>query len=61
MTSLPGIKKNNMAAKYILLLFKVLPLLKNVEKLFWQTNSYNLKGDFTKVLRVGLLFDFNSQ
>ena len=44
MISLPGMKKNSMAAKYILLVFK---------------QTVKLKKDFTRVSRVALLFDFN--
>ena len=44
MVSLPGMKKNCMAAKYILLVFK---------------QTVKLKKDFTRVSRVALLFDFN--
>ena len=44
MISLPGMKKNSMAAKYILLVFK---------------QTVKLKKDFTGVSRVALLFDFN--
>ena len=44
MTSFPGMKKNSMAAKYILLVFK---------------QTVKLKKDFTRVSRVALLFDFN--
>ena len=40
MTSIPEMKKINMAAKCILLVFKLSsPLLTNVEHLFRQTNS----------------------
>ena len=39
MTFLSETKKNNMAAEYILLVFKSSPLLTNVEHLFRQTNS----------------------
>ena len=38
MTSLPGMKKNNMAAKYILLIFKFF-FINKVEHLLRQTNS----------------------
>ena len=49
MTSLPEMKKNNMAAKYILLVF------------FSGKQTIKLKKDFTKVSTVALLFDFNLQ
>ena len=52
MTSLPGMKKNNMAAKEILLVFKV-------EHFFFGKQTVKLKKDFTKVSIVGLLFDFS--
>ena len=60
MTSLPGIKKNNMAAKYILLVFKVL-LYQQTSNIYFGKQTVKLKKDFTKVSRVGLLFDFNLQ
>ena len=53
----PGMKKNNMAAQYILLVFKVLPLITNVEHLFRQTNSYVEKG-FYKSLKSRSPFRF---
>ena len=48
MTSLPGMKKNNMAARYILLVY-------------FGKQTVKLKKDFTKVSKVGLLFDFHLQ
>ena len=51
MTSLPGMTKNNMAAKEILLVFKV-------EHFFFGKQTVKLKTDFTKVSRIGLLFRF---
>ena len=48
-----------MAAKDILLALKKFVFSTNVEHLFRQANSYKLlKKDFTKVSKVGLLFDF---
>ena len=58
MTSLPGMKKNNMAAKYILLVFKVL-LYQQTLNINFGKQTVQLRKDFTKVSRVGLLFDFN--
>ena len=52
MTSLHGMKKHNMAAKYILL-----ALLTNVEHLFRQTNSQVEKG-FPKSLKSRSPFRF---
>ena len=60
MTSLHGIKKNNMAAKYILLVFKVL-LYRQTFNIYFGKQTVQLRKDFTKVSRVGLLFDFNLQ
>ena len=60
MTSLPGMKKNNMAAKYILLVFKVL-LYQQTLNIYFGKQTVQLRKDFTKVSRVGLLFDFNLQ
>ena len=60
MTSLPGMKKNNMAAKYILLVFKVL-LYQQTLNINFGKQTVQLRKDFTKVSRVGLLFDFNLQ
>ena len=51
MTSLPGMTKNNMAAKEILLVFKV-------EHFFFCKQTVKLKKDFTKFSRIGLLFRF---
>ena len=50
MISLPGMKKNNMAAKYILLVFKV--LLETLNIYFGKQTVLKLKKDFTKVSRV---------
>ena len=52
MTSLPGMTKNNMAAKEILLVFKV------EQFFFFGKQTVKLKKDFTKVSRIGLLFRF---
>ena len=60
MISLPGMKKNNMAGKYILLIFKVL-LYWQTLNIYFGTQTVKLKKDFTKVSREGLLFDFNLQ
>ena len=60
MTSLPGMKKNNMAAKYILLVFKVL-LYQQTLNIYFGKQTVQLRKDFTKVSRVGRLFDFNLQ
>ena len=58
MTSLPGMKKNNRAAKYILLVFKVL-LYQQTLNINFGKQTVQLRKGFTKVSRVGLLFDFN--
>ena len=50
MISLPRMKKNNMAAKIHPFSFESLPLLTNIEHLFWQTNSQVEKG-FYKSLK----------
>ena len=47
MTSLPGMKKNNMAAKYILLVFKVL-LYKQTLNIFFSKQTVKVKKDFTQ-------------
>ena len=60
MTSLPGMKENNRAAKYILLVFKVL-LYQQTLNINFGKQTVQLRKDFTKVSRVGLLFDFNLQ
>ena len=60
MTSLPGMKKNYRAAKYILLVFKVL-LYQQTLNINFGKQTVQLRKDFTKVSRVGLLFDFNLQ
>ena len=60
MTSLPGMRKNNMTAKYILLVFKVLLHLQTLN-IYFGKQTVKLKKDFTKVSRVGLPFDFNLQ
>ena len=60
MTSYPGMKKNNMAAKYILLVFKVL-LYEQTLNIYFSKQTFKLKNDLTKVSREGLLFDFNLQ
>ena len=60
MTSLPGMKKNNRAAKYILLVFKIL-LYQQTLNINFGKQTVQLRKDFTKVSRVGLLFDFNLQ
>ena len=60
MTPLPGMKKNNRAAKYILLVFKVL-LYQQTLNINFGKQTVQLRKDFTKVSRVGLLFDFNLQ
>ena len=59
MISLPRMKKNNMAAKYILLALKVLRLL--TLNIYFGKQIVKLKKDFTKVSKVGLLSDFNLQ
>ena len=62
MTSLPGMKKNTMAAKYIVLVFKLYsPLLKKTLNIHFGNQTDKLKNDLTKVSRVGLLFEFNLQ
>ena len=52
MTSLPEMKKKNMAAKDMLLVFKVKHFF------FFGKQTVKLKKDFTKVSRIGLLFRF---
>ena len=47
MTSLPGMKKNNTAAKYFLLVFKVL-LYKQTLNILYGKQTVKLKKDFTK-------------
>ena len=51
-------KKNNMAAKYNLLVLKVL-LYQQTLNIYFGKQTVKLKKDFTKVSRVGLLFDLN--
>ena len=53
-------KKNNMAAKYNLLVLKDL-LYQQTLNIYFGKQTVKLKRDFTKVSRVGLLFDFNLQ
>ena len=53
-------KKNNMAAKYNLLVLKVL-LYQQTLNIYFGKQTVKLKKDFTEVSRVGLLFDFNLQ
>ena len=60
MTSLRGMKKNNMATKYILLVFKVL-LYYQTLNIYFGKQTVKLRKDFIKVSRVGLLFDFDLQ
>ena len=60
MTSLRRMKKNNLAAKYILLVWKVLLYYQTLD-IYFGKQTVKLKRDFTKVSRVGLLFDFNLQ
>ena len=45
-----------MAAKYILFVFKVL-LYQQTLNIYFGKQTVKLKKDFTKVSRVGLLFD----
>ena len=59
MISLPRMKKNNMAAKYILLALKVLRLL--TLNIYFGKQIVKLKKDFTKPSKVDLLLDFNLQ
>ena len=55
-------KKNNMATKYILLLFLKFSFInKRWTLIYFGKQTVKLKKDFTKVLRVGLRFDFNLQ
>ena len=56
MISLPGMKKNNMAAKYILLVFKVLFYQQTLNLYFGKQTVLKLKKDFTKVSRVKVSF-----
>ena len=58
MTSLIGMKKNNTATKYILLLCKVLLYYQRLN-IYFGKQTVKLKKDFLKVSRAGLLFDFN--
>ena len=60
MISLPRMKKNNMAAKYILLALKVLVYQQTMKNYFGK-QTVKLKKDFTKVSKAGHLFDFNLQ
>ena len=53
-------KKNNMAAKNNLLVLKDL-LYQQTLNIYFGKQTVKLKKDFTKVSRVGLLFDFNLQ
>ena len=53
-------KKNNMAAKYILLALKV-HLYEQKLNISFGKQTVKLKKDFTKVSKVGLLFNFNLQ
>ena len=48
MISLPRMKKNNMAAKYILLALKVL-LYQQTLNIYFGKQTVKLKKDFTKV------------
>ena len=50
-----------MAAKCILLVFKVLLYYKKMLNIYFGKQTVKFKKDFTKVLRVGLLFDSNLQ
>ena len=57
MTSHPGMKKKtNMAAKYILLVFKFL-LYEQTLNIYFSKQTFKLKKGFTKVSREGLLFE----
>ena len=49
-----------MAAKYNLLVLKVL-LYQQTLNIYFGKQTVKLKKDFTKVSKVGLLFDFNLQ
>ena len=60
MISLPRKKRNSMAAKYILLAVKFL-LYYQTLNIYFGKQTVKLKKDFTKVSKVGLLFDFNLQ
>ena len=60
MISLSEMKKNNMAAKYILLDLKVI-LYKQKLNIYFGKQTVKLKKEFTKVSKVGLLFAFNLQ
>ena len=60
MTSLLEMKKKNIAAKYILLVFKVLLYIQTLN-IYFGKQTVKVKKDFTKLSRVGLLFDFNLQ
>ena len=56
MTSLSGMKKNNTAARYFLLVFKVL-LYQHMLNIYFGKQTVKLKKDFTEVSRIGLLFN----
>ena len=51
-------KKNNMAAKYNLLVLKVL-LYQQTLNIYFGKQTVKLKKDFTEVSRIGFLFYFN--
>ena len=53
-------KKNNVAAKYIVLVLTVL-LYSQTLNIYFGKQAVKLKKDFTEVSRIGLLFDFNLQ
>ena len=53
-------KKNNMAAKYNLLVLKVL-LYQQTLNIYFGKQTVKLKKDFTEVSRIGFLFYFNLQ
>ena len=57
MTSLPGMQKNNMAAKYILLVFKVL-LYKQTLNIFFGKQTVKVKKDLTQKLKSRSPFRF---
>ena len=49
-------KKNNVAAKYIVLVLTVL-LYSQTLNIYFGKQTVKLKKDFTEVSRIGLLFD----
>ena len=59
-SSSPWNEEKHMAAKYIFLALKVL-LYEQTLNVYFGKQTVKLKTNFTKVSKVGLLFDFNLQ